>query len=337
MTKGKRITNVLKKIMKRKPRRRLAGIKQGVGAVTTSAFPKSKPQRSNGGKLSTLCKYALNAMHPAHLALPRAVGSYSVIRTTDVITTDRQAMLFGAFMGGGNEYTGQMWHSHIAVGSEDIARSIGDAVPNAYFFGSPAIAADALNGARMVPAAITVQIMNGDALQTTAGIAYVGRSKTVLNLMGDSRTWEEVMKELVSYSAPRLCSAGKLALRGVQTNAVPNNMQQLSDFAPRRAPPPGLYAWTEATYGTDFEGFGQAFVYNPSSIFLSYLVTIEWRVRFDPLNPAYAGHTMHEPASESTWNKVIGSAESMGNGVVDIADVTADIGAAAFVAAPFLV
>ena len=34
--------------------------------------------------------------------------------------------------------------------------------------------------------------------------------------------------ELVSYNAPRLVAAGKLALRGVKTNAVPYNMTALA-------------------------------------------------------------------------------------------------------------
>jgi hypothetical protein len=189
----------------------------------------------------------------------------------------------------------------------------------------------------MVPAALTVQIMNGQPLQSADGIAYIGRSKTVLDLMGDTRSWSTVMKELVSYSAPRLCSGGKLALRGVQVNAIPNNMSVLSDFVPRRVIAAGNNVWTEATFPVDFEGFGPIFVYNPDKIKLKYLVTIEWRMRFDPLNPAYAGHVMHAPASESTWSKVLSTAESVGHGVVDIADVTADVGAAALAAAPFLV
>ncbi len=184
----------------------------------------------------------------------------------------------------------------------------------------------------MVPAAITVQIMNGESMQNANGIAYIGRSKTVLDLMGDPRTWDTLMKELVSYSAPRLCSAGKLALRGVQVNAIPNNMSVLSDFVPRRISPNGGQVWKESHFPVDFEGFGPIFIYNPDNINLKYLITIEWRMRFDPLNPAYSGHSSYTPASEATWSKVINEAESLGHGVVDIADVPADIGMAAHAA-----
>ncbi len=277
--------------------------------------------------------HALNAMHPYHLPLPRAVGAYSVIRTTDIVNTDREAVLFGTFKGPAQQFTETAWLTDIAVANFNTASletAIGDTTTgNAVFYKSAALSEISLNGARMVPAAITVQVMNSQSLQEASGIVYIGRSKTVLDLMGDSRSWKQVMEELVSYSAPRLCSAGKLALRGVQVNGIPNNMSVLSDFVPRRIPESGLQKWTEENYAVDFEGFGPIFVYNPDKVALRFLITIEWRMRFDPLNPAYAGHTMHAPASESTWNQVIGEAESLGNGVRDIADVVGDVGMAA--------
>jgi len=327
---------VIKRAIKRKQGgRNLYGIKQGVAAVTRAPFPKGKSKRRSARKP---LKHALNAMNPCHLPLPRAVGGYTVIRTTDIVNSSKPAIFFGTFKGPGNQFTETTWLSTVGVTNVDLNLAINDATGggNATFFGSAALAETSLNGARMVPAAITVQIMGSESLQNASGIVYIGRSKTVLDLMGDSRKWDDVMKELVSYSAPRLCSAGKLSLRGVQVNAVPNNLSVLSDFVPRRNPVNGRQTWTEPTYAADFEGFGPIFIYNPDFVDLRYLVTIEWRMRFDPLNPAYAGHVMHKPASESTWSQVISSAEAMGHGVEDIADVAADVGMAGVAAAPFL-
>lgn len=323
---------------KKQSGKNLYGIKQGVGATTRKAFPGGLQKRSIRNRQAAVYKNALNAMHPSHLPLPRAVGAYTTIRTTDIINSDAAALLFGTFKGPASQFTETSWVSTIAVASRNPALSIGsnNNGGNATFFGSSALEAPAISGARMVPAAITVQIMNGQALQSADGIAYIGRAKTVLDLMGDLRTWNTVMQELVSYSAPRLCSGGKLALRGVQVNAVPNNMSVLSDFVPRRIPDNGTQQWSEDVFPLDFEGFGPIFVYNPDAIPLKYLVTIEWRMRFDPLNPAYAGHIMHQPASESTWTKVIGDAEAAGHGVMDIADVAADVGAVALGVAPYV-
>ena len=341
---AKQTNKVLKRnLKKRQGGRQLYGIKQGVGAVNRAPFGR-RTRRAGRARAPANLMHSLNALHPCHLPLPRAVGGYTVIRTTDIINTKTAAILFGCFKGPGTQFTETTWLNTIAVGSRDVDLPINSAAGtppgNAEFSSSTALAASALDGARMVPAAITVQVMNGKALQDADGICYIGRSKTVLDLMGDSRTWKTVMEELVSYSAPRLCSGGKLALRGVQVNAIPNNLSVLSDFVPRRIQPAGeILTWSETVegYHADFEGFGPIFVYNPDEIPLKYLVTIEWRMRFDPLNPAYAGHTMHEPASESTWTKVIGAAESLGHGVEDIAEVAANVGVIAAAVAPFLV
>ncbi len=340
--------------MPKTKRGRLLGIKQGVGAVNRRPFSTSaaktvikkilkkkgsnKNKQRTNSRLFSLIKYGLNAMHPTHLPLPRAVGGYSVIKTTDIISLNQPANLFGCFKGPAQQFTDTAWLSTIFVSNREgkVNQSIGLTTDggNAYFENSQALEASSITGARMVPAAYTVQIMNTESMQNADGICYIGRAKTVLDLFGDSRTWDTVMKELVSYSAPRLCSGGKLALRGVEVNAVPNNMSVLSDFVPRRIPSSGDQIWGETGVQSDIEGFGPIFVYNPNRIQLQALVTIEWRMRFDPLNPAYAGHTVHTPAAESTWSKVISYAEAAGNGVRDIADVVADIGRAADVIGP---
>jgi len=326
---------IKKHLKKRTAAKRLIGIKQGVGAITTRPFPRPTTRKRRPKVGGSGYRHAFNAINPCHLPLPRAVGGYTTIRTTDIINTTSEAIMFGCFKGPGMEFTETTWSTSIAVRPvhQGAELPIGDltAPGNAVFHSSTALAATSLNGARMVPAAITVQVMNGDALQTTNGIAYIGRSKTVLDLMGDARSWDTVMKQLINYSSPRLCSAGKLALRGVQVNAVPNNLSVLSDFVPRRIKESGQYVWSQNSQGSadqDFEGFAPIFVYNPDNIALKYLVTIEWRVRFDPFNPAYAGHSLHMPATEATWAQAVANEENKGSGVTDIMEDIAEIGMA---------
>ncbi|APG78121.1 hypothetical protein [Beihai weivirus-like virus 12] len=330
-SKSQRVRAVMKKALKKKQGgANLYGIKQGAAMVNTRPFPRRARRNGRGSsdaRLATMIKYGLNALHPCHLALPRAVGGYSVVRTTDIINSNAATMFFGTFKGPGNQFTETTWLSTIAIRGVAPDTAI-NGTGNAFLYNSSALQAPSLSGTRMVPAAMTVQIMNGQSLQNADGIAYIGKSKTVLDLMGDTRTWRTVFEDLVSYSAPRLCSGGKLALRGVQVDAVPNNLSVLSDFVPRRIPTEGARTWDEDQAALDFEGFAPIFVYNPDNIDLKFLVTIEWRMRFDPLNPAYAGHVTHTPAAESTWSKVLAHAESLGHGVMDIADVVADVGAA---------
>jgi hypothetical protein len=323
----------------------LRGIKQGVGMVTKTPFGKGRStgfRKARPGKVASRNKLsnrrsALCALNNLHLPLPRAVGAYTVSKTTTIISTDREIMTFGCLKGNRVNYTDSAWLDVVAVsygGDPGITNAI-NATNNATFWKDSALSSSGFEHCRLVPSAITVQIMCPKNLQNADGIAYIGRTKQVLDLMGNTRTWETLSTELVSFSAPRLCSAGKLALRGVKVDAIPYNMNQLSDFSPRGLVSasdvhPSTVTWNEGTFEANFEGFAPIFVYNPNSIYLQYLVTIEWRTRFDPGNPAYSGHVYHPVASESCWNDTVKGMEQEGHGVYDIAEGVADFGDAGF-------
>jgi len=310
----------------------LRGIKQGVGMVVRKPFGNGKTRRVKEGQKgkSTNRKAALCALTNLHLPLPRAVGAYTVCKTTTIIDSDRSVMLFGAFKSTRVNYSDTAWLDTVAVSSANSALPI-SAPSNAGFWPDTALASTGFDAARMVPAAITVQVMCPKNLQSADGITYIGRTKQVLTCMGSARTWDEFAQELVSFSAPRLCSAGKLALRGVKVDAIPYNMSQLADFCPRAviAKTPFDKRWSEGEFSADFEGFAPIFVYNKNNVQLQYLVTVEWRTRFDPANPAYAGHSYHPVASDSCWNETVRGMEAEGHGVMDMADGIVDWGDAA--------
>lgn len=310
----------------------LRGIKQGVGMVVKRPFGSSmgRPRRPAVRGRVLAKKAALCALTNTHLPLPRAVGPYTVTKTTTIIEApSSEVMLIGPFKGGRVNHPDSAWYTAAAVSSSNAAHTIG-ASGNAIFHFDTALAANGFASCRLVPAAVTVQVMCPTSLQSANGIVYIGRTRQVLDLMGDGRTWRALAEELVSYSAPRLCSAGKLALRGVKVDAIPNNMSQLSDFCPRAIlSAPAAKTWSQDGVDCQFEGFAPIFCYNPSLVALQYLVTVEWRTRFDPGNPAYAGHTYHPVASDSLWGETIKGMESEGHGVVDMAEGIVDFGDAA--------
>jgi hypothetical protein len=164
--------------------------------------------------------------------------------------------------------------------------------------------------------------MNPNALQTTSGIVYAGRSRQMVGLANKTTTWDELANELVSYSNPRLLSAAKLALRGVQIDAVPFDMSAMAQFETRYAST--TLPYTNTNEGYKFNGMAPIFVYNKDGIALQYLVCCEWRVRFDPSNPAYAANTYHSPSTLGYWDKMQKMASYVGNGVIDIADGVAN-------------
>jgi len=170
--------------------------------------------------------------------------------------------------------------------------------------------------------------MNGAALATNAsgGIAYIGKLKSLPSLANSTRTWEAFSDEFISYNYPRLCSGGKLALRGVTVSAVPYNMSDLADFQPMFTYSTAGFTWDGGTGESGIEhcGFAPIVISKDSDMTLQVLVTVEWRVRFDPSNPAQASHKLYKPSSDLQWAKHV--AEETMRGTEDIAEFVADAG-----------
>lgn len=297
------------------------------GAITTSAFPKCgacAPTRRKANKKNARIQRGLtlacwDATHPSHLPLPRAVGPYLPIRVTRRFSSNAEVVQLGTFMQERTEVVldpGRVWTNVIAVQDENAALDINGAA-NARFITVPMPSLGF--GAVATPGAFTVQLMNPNPLQTTSGVVYTG----VMNVQGiqggETITWRQHADAFVNFQSPRLLAAPRIALRGVQMNSYPQNMAALADFthihttddftATYDPSQPYTYGWSPMT------------VYNPNQVTLEYLVTVEWRVRFDLGNPASAGHVHHPISSDSVWDRLMRGAIALGNGVHDIAEV----------------
>lgn len=183
------------------------------------------------------------------------------------------------------------------------------------------------SGITLVPSAVSLQIINPEPLQTSTGTVYSGVMQTSAKIAGRTETWDEYAVRFVEFQAPRLLAAGKLALKGVHINSYPLSMSQIAEFTSLD---------TSSTSGTgsynvgiaQTTGWAPIMVYNPSGIALDYLLTVEYRVRFDLANPASSAHRHFPVATDSQWDSLMKKAAAMGNGVRDIADVVAQAGAA---------
>ncbi len=287
----------------------ISGITQNVGVSVGTPFGDNAAPK--------LIAEGLDAFSPCHVPLPRATGGYTTIRTTAIISSSAVANLFGpvAVKSGTNEPT--QWSTICGLSSVNAALGI-NAANNCQPLVMTAMAGSGWNQSRVTPAAFSLQLMNPEAVQTTNGIVYVGRAKQMLDFGGDATTWDAKMQELVSYSNPRLCSAAKLAFRGTQTDLVPGDMNSLADFRQISDTLTAAFSW-DGSDGVSFDGFMPMFVYNPNQVALQFLVCCEWRVRFDPGNPAYASHRLHKASTPGYWERVLEYGEAMGNGVIDIA------------------
>lgn len=343
--------SVIKKTLKKKSGLlRLTGIQQGVGHVARRAFGAN---RSSG-------RGCFDATLPAHLPLPIATGPYTVIRVTQLVSSNAALMGFGSFRGSRMTLTTPAITPQIETNQEGWAPYVA--------FGGTNLAANPVNGTRfyrlkglsqlgpqatVVPSAITVQIMNPNALQTTNGILYMGRMKTQFRGEDDVSSWGDLANEFVAYQAPRLCSAGKLALRGVKIDACPFNMKELQDFDRIIDPAAGVdplpeyetFPWASQSQAAGstavnprfmMKGFAPILIYNPNTVNIQYLVTMELRCRFDIGHPASSTHTHHNPASAADWSHHVKSMLDCGHGVVDIVESVAAAGEVAGRVAPLL-
>lgn len=298
----------------------LRGIKQGVGKSVAQAFGATSSTRFHP------CHH--DAFHHFHLPLPRATGPYTVVRTTQYQEFGENLMFVGPFFD--KAFANGMWTDISCLEVVDETKPL-STTGNIRVHPFTMIRGNgSWTGAQVVPSAFSVQVMNPEALQTSKGIVYIGRVRTAQRL-SDVRgtTGKAVANQLISYNNPRLCAAAKLAFRGVQVDCVPFNMSELANFTSVSSP-----SFSALAAGTaDPLGFAPVFIYNPNKIDLQLLICCEWRVRFDPSNPAQATHNLHHPAPESVWAQAQHYAEAIGNGVVDIADRVANTGNALFNAA----
>ena len=296
----------------------LVGIKQGAG--------KSVPKPFRSSTRVSYASQSFGAFHPSHLPLPRAVGPYIPVRTTTVISTTDKLVIFGPMMSSDpdTQVAARNWSKAIAFSVPDITQAI-TATDGVYRHAMDSLTSG-FNGSTLTPAAFSVQIMNPNALQTTAGMTYMGRFHTVPEFdFGSSITGQAFADNFVSYNAPRLCAAGKLAMRGVQIDAIPFNMSKLADFC-CLDDSQSIETDTLSVDSPFFDGFAPICCYNPESINLQFLVCVEWRVRFDPTNPAQGAHRHFPPSSEAAWHKAVSSAFAIRNGVKDIVEVVANTG-----------
>lgn len=264
-----------------------------------------------------------DAFSMVHAPLPRAVGPYTVIRTTKLITNSDKVIMFNTSVNNNGA-----WNNIAALSS--VTEGIAIAGANNTRVHTVPFPGNALTGSGItaVPSALSVQVMNPGALQTTTGIFAGAVVPTQLDLTGRTgESWNDLATQVISYMRPRLMSAGKLALRGVQADAYPLNMAALANF--EHVADTGIdgqeKTWTDAL-GLYPAGFTPIIFVNSAKVEMNYLVTVEWRVRFDIGNPAVATHTDHGVSSDQSWSHAISNMAARGHGMIDIADKVADVG-----------
>lgn len=313
------------------------------------------PRRAFGGvgKVSNIPRGlpfgAWDATCSTHAALPRAVGPYTVVRTTRMFTSTSGTIVFGTFIGADNTHAfndPESWTNIIAA-AQTMADS--SAVPPVVTAAKPSdpsgttfwtipvpsgtgAAGVASSTFSCVPAAMTVQVMCPNPLQTAGGQCAMAVVPARLDISGTQQTWSGVNQQLISYFKPRLLTGGKLALRGVQSSSFPLSMAQCSKFMGCAGYADMILPW-DHNRRLSPEGWAPIVFMNESPIGPSpedartpytFLVTVEWRVRFDITNPAVSSHQNHPTSSDSAWEEGIKRATNVLPGVIDVVEKVAN-------------
>lgn len=305
-----------KKKGKRNGMRALASrvLAPGTGATVRRAFGGNNTARSVRALIRSF-----NARIPIEPGLPRPVGPYTVVTTTRLIDMSSGFCIISPIMR--KLATGETWISSCALSAVDMSLPV-NATNNTFAHSIPP-PCELDSAAECVPSAISIQVMNGNALQTTSGVIAIGRVNQQLHLDSETVSWTELGARVVSYYSPRLVSAPKLALRGVRCSSYPLNMDEYSHFA-KIMPSPGYISMnTEYSCGA----FAPMCIFQTGDpINLAVMVHIKWRVRFDPLHPATASHTFHPHTPDGVWASAVKACSEAGHGVEDIAESVANAG-----------
>lgn len=297
---------------------------QGAVAPPRRNFGSGKP----GNKSIPKLVQCLDARVPRTLGLPRAVGPYTIIRTTTLHESSRRYIQFCPFL---SEYPsagfGEVWYNWCGV--QDVDSTLGiTATNNTTPIMMPMT--ELGQAAEVVPAAMTVQVMNAAALDSASGIFAMGRVNQALALGGSAATltWDQMVTNFISFYSPRMLTGGKLCLRGVKCSSYPLDMSEYSNFAPLDSSHAGNFSWTDGHRPGALAPI--VFVQkSATTVSIQFMITIEWRVRFDPGHPATATHTHHDTLADAAWNDVIKSMSNVGHGVEELSEDVAAGGALA--------
>lgn len=273
-----------------------------------------------------------DAFDSRHAPLPRSVGPYTVVRTSALLTSSAKFIMVGTTRVRTGNQNGDFW-SNICMAESAGTGAIGSTAATKFqVVKAPGGNQNDRHNSTFTccPAAISCQVMGKTNLQNADGQLAAAVVPARMDLYDDARAWDAIGQDLVSFFRPRLLSAGKLSLRGIQMDSHPLSMADVSEFLPMENTTASVTP-TGGWNGQDkphFLGWAPMCVYNPQEADLSILVSIEWRVRFDLNNPAVSSHSHHGVTTDAAWDQHIRRAHSILPGVLDIVEKVANTGVA---------
>lgn len=314
---AKMVTRKMGAAAKSKPARKAGK----AGTVRTPAVSRgaAQPKRNGMGGTNVTTKNGLDAFSNAHLALPRPVSSYAVMRVTKRLDGNTaKAWIISPFnfqeIASQNGDSGN-WTSVCALSADNLTSLVKDT--NAWKRHVLPTNATTWSNLSLTPSACSVRVYNTQSLQVTAGMVTMGRISGECNWDGSSETIAQKFDNLHNYQNPVVLSAPELALKPRQIDAVPLDFGAVSAFTDyvNNLSDDTAFTWSLSN-GTRPNGFTPIFIKNPQGVALNLEICVEFRVRFDPDSMMAPLQKHYAPASIAVWDKIMTDAcEGNANGV----------------------
>lgn len=301
--------------------------------------------QGRGAHSTRTLRAAFNAFSKSQLGLPRAVGDYCYITTIDNTTVKGSGAdqlwcfcpwqyQYGDPTQGGNLGSQGLNMNNYFGWNSNNGGIGGIPVNGIQLLSSKAIGDAFQSGCEAVPASMSIRITCPTPLQTAKGQFFLGK----WNIACDPReygTYQDIRDGFMSYGQPRPLTAAKLAMAGVQVNAMPRNMGECSDFlhcAANSGPAiADITPYNFANLSSPWTGLSPIFLVLESSVpadtALNVQIAIKWRFRFPINNPAVKTHSYQNISADTTWNTAMKIASDMAHGVEAITSEEVFIGA----------
>jgi len=257
----------------------------GPSSIIAKGLPPGMPKRS--GAIQKMGHF--DARRDGVFGLLRPVGPYTVIRTVTVMSTNSKFSLFCPFIRNDGGVGTDKWFDICSIQAVNSANAI-NGVLNTAYLPIPGLDSLSATATEIVPAALSVRIANGNALNTTSGMIYLGRSTGNLGYGGSTQTWDALANNLVTTSKTLSVPAARLVLTPHIAHSYPLNFNEFTEWNEPIVSSVEFNPFTWSDERIKPAALAPLWVYNPSAVQLDYTVTMQWRVRLDVSNPLVSDH-----------------------------------------------
>lgn len=276
---------------------------KGASTVRRTAGGIGNGKRSVGkNQKGAATQLALNAFQKTHMALPRAVAPYSVVRTIvnyGVTTSNRDKLIIIQPM---MDTSGDVHGFTNCIGWVTDVEDAGGPIPTATSPIGINLPAVGNTGVECVPAAITMRITCPSPLINATGQLFLGR----WNVPGDRTAYNhyaDMVSGFEAYAKPEPYTAAMMATRVREVSCVPRDFNDFCEFHP----------YTNATFSSSLRPWGgmTPIVFSmkaavPATVY-NLQICVEWRYRFKMDDPAASTHVFHPPTSLDVVNRTLGA------------------------------